>query len=190
MGTGQASVASDALGPQSLSGQEVCANSVLRVFSRNDFGETTDFTWTATTGSFISSQTDAYAELLTPGPGQNIDVAVRFQDDCGTYKVAHAFFYTVGQMSDGSYCQGVIQPRSAAPVVVYPNPANDALIIEQASGTVTLRNNQGEAMFQGKPQQGKLMVDTRSLPEGLYYLEHKRENDKGKALRRQISIKH
>ena len=72
----------------------------------------------------------------------------------------------------------------------YPNPANDALIIEQEPGTVTLRNAQGKAVFEGKSQQGKLTIDTHNMPEGLYYLEHKGEGSKSKAIRRQISIKH
>jgi hypothetical protein len=73
---------------------------------------------------------------------------------------------------------------------VYPNPAAAEMTVEESQQTsfqATLYDAQGQPRRQQNAPQGRLRLDTRSLPAGLYYLQLRRGNQ---VERRQIQITH
>jgi hypothetical protein len=57
---------------------------------------------------------------------------------------------------------------------IYPNPANDQLIIELASespdATVTIYSSDGKLIFQEHPELNKIQLDVNSFPKGIYHV--------------------
>jgi len=71
-------------------------------------------------------------------------------------------------------------------IAAYPNPANESLTVEQGGGPVRLTNTYGQPVSTQTAKPGRLRLDVRHLPAGLYFLEMRNAN--GKIVRRQIRI--
>lgn len=89
-------------------------------------------------------------------------------------------------------CGGGYEPFFTSPSqpttesTAYPNPASDDLTLEQGGGPVRLTNAHGHLVRSQTAAPGRLHLDTRSLPAGLYFLETR--DSMGKAVRQQIRI--
>ena len=71
-------------------------------------------------------------------------------------------------------------------LAAYPNPANESLTVEQGGGLVRLSNAYGQPVSQQQARPGRLHLDVRRLPAGLYFLETR--DVSGKPMRQQIRI--
>lgn len=93
--------------------------------------------------------------------------------------------YTTNSGADGSVAQGVQQPYEISEIVaindfsedwecsVFPNPANDFLIISQEqndSFTFQLFDNNGQLVRQGKLNMGETNIPMRDLAPAVYFL--------------------
>ncbi|MDO7886604.1 T9SS type A sorting domain-containing protein [Hymenobacter cheonanensis] len=92
-------------------------------------------------------------------------------------------------------CAGGYEPFFTAPgqpatesAAAYPNPAGNDLTLEQGGGPVRLTNAHGQAVRSQIARPGRVQLDTRRLPAGLYFLEMR--DARGKAVRKQIRIVH
>ena len=82
---------------------------------------------------------------------------------------------------------GPFEPEPYNPdLTAYPNPASESLTVEQGGGPVRLTNAYGQPVSQQQAQPGRLRLDVRHLPAGLYFLEMR--DAKGKTVRRQVRI--
>ncbi|RTQ48495.1 T9SS type A sorting domain-containing protein [Hymenobacter gummosus] len=87
-----------------------------------------------------------------------------------------------------TYAPGCANQRPA--YAVYPNPAQEELTIEEsqrAAFQATLYDGQGQPRRQQQAPQGRLRLDTRALPAGLYHLQLRRGN---RTEQRQIQVTH
>lgn len=93
--------------------------------------------------------------------------------------------YTTNTGSDGSVAQGVQQPYEISEIVsindyalewectVFPNPANDYIIISQThldNCIFQLFDNNGQLVRQGKLNVGETNIPTRDLAPAVYFL--------------------
>lgn len=89
-------------------------------------------------------------------------------------------------------CGGGYEPFGTNPgrptleLMAYPNPASDELTLEQGGGFVRLTNAQGQTVRSQTAKPGRLHLDTRALPAGLYFLEM--HDAKGQPVRKQIRL--
>lgn len=78
----------------------------------------------------------------------------------------------------------------SAPTTAYPNPADTELTVPLpagARGQVRLFNGQGRAVRQAPAKGSQVVLDVRTLPNGLYYLEVPAV---GASTRQQIQVQH
>ncbi|WP_216679657.1 T9SS type A sorting domain-containing protein [Hymenobacter siberiensis] len=73
------------------------------------------------------------------------------------------------------------QPATEA----YPNPVDERINLPAATGPYTFYDGHGQAVREGKTAR---VLDTRKLPDGLYYLVH--QDASGRAVRQAIEVKH
>ncbi len=76
---------------------------------------------------------------------------------------------------------------------VYPNPADQFLIVERADrqslpAKLILRNVAGQTVWQDQTTKGQQRIDLRLLPPGVYILEY--ADDKNLPLRKKVMIRH
>nr|WP_246399037.1 T9SS type A sorting domain-containing protein [Hymenobacter luteus] len=175
-----------------VDGEEVCAGSVVTLWANlyNDRGTNTGYTWTASGGELLDDQGTAGMRVRLPGPGNWVNVAVRFTNDCGGVKIGYFSLRTVERFSNGFYCQPEILPRLAV-APAYPNPASEELIVPLLAGTkghVRLFNGQGRQVRQTPAKGAQVVLDVRQLPEGLYQLQV--PGPDGSIRHQQIQVQH
>lgn len=81
-----------------------------------------------------------------------------------------------------------VASKVATQTAAYPNPTDDELTLEQGGGLVSLTDAQGRPVRSQTAQPGRVLLDTRQLPAGLYFLETR--DAAGKPVRQQIQITH
>ncbi len=130
--------------------------------------------------------------MVAPSGSAAFSVSVRYKDGCGNYHVPlhqisnyNTSIFTEPYSVNGQPCSAPSQPRP----VLYPNPAVGSLTAEHWQGDVRLYNTQGRVVWQSQvPVGASRNIDTRSLPNGLYYIAGNDVN--GHPARQTVQIQH
>ncbi|MBT9393390.1 T9SS type A sorting domain-containing protein [Hymenobacter sp. NST-14] len=152
---------------------------ILGVRSDQQTGTNSNYQWSVSGGAFVSGGTTSPSlELQMPESGF-VSVQLQLTNSCDGVKTA-SWNVPVQQ-------RAVCSPQSIVAGPAYPNPADASLTLEQPAGApITIYNSQGQVIYKGRAGQRPTRLDTRTWPEGLYYLV-----PGGPAARRQqLIIKH
>ncbi|MDB5267063.1 MAG: hypothetical protein JWP58_103 [Hymenobacter sp.] len=171
----------------------VCANSTLN-FSLNEeqaIGTSTEFEWTGN-GCTVMPYLDGarVVSVVAPNSG-SFSVSLRYKDGCGAYRIPlysnpnyNTSLFTATSIN-GIPCAAPGQQR----IAVYPNPAAGSLTVEHLRGDVRLYSAQGQPVWQAQVPAGtSARINTRSLPNGLYYIAG--TDDAGQPARQTVQIQH
>ncbi|WP_201977241.1 hypothetical protein [Hymenobacter rubidus] len=123
-------------------------------------------------------------QVTSPGTGDWLDVYLQVYSSCGDFYPTSQSWQSVYQFANGEFCL-VSRPNPDKAAAAYPNPADERLHLPIAASAYSLYDGYGRAVLQGQPAG---VLDTRQLPNGLYYLVH--QDAAGRAVRQAIQVMH
>ena len=122
-----------------------------------------------------SADDQVFATIATvPGSGTTFQPTSYAILDAGAPPAA--LYYRLRQVDVGGAATFspvvAVGPGAVAPVLLYPNPARERLLITGAAATAyRVRNHLGQLLRQGNMPAGQATVELGGLPGGLYHLE-------------------
>lgn len=163
--------------PGYIYGPETANEASLLTYYVNPVASATSYTWTVPSGWSVSQGQGTDMATIHVGSTSGY-ISVLANNLCGDGQSASLFV----QVNSGGSCGSKICPES---FTVAPNPADDYVEVTAQSSTndkgansvaaleayeVKLFDNLARVRKQGKARNGKARLETKDLPEGIYYL--------------------